>query len=387
MPRNSDRIRVHVVKYAGKRRGLQLRWKDRSGKWHTQATDCTRRRDASTLADKKEEELNASDVVAENGRITFGDWSDLVKAYYLPGLEKSTVTQMGSHLSVFRRKIDPKFIADITAHTLSRYATALRKDGRREATVQAHLRTFRALLRWSVDQGYISVVPKFPRAARGTKQKKHRGRPLTDAEFAKMLESVDAAVEPGCGDSWRHLLRGLWLSGLRISEAISLSWEPSNGVYVDIPDDGSVRLVFKKQKSGREQIAPIATDFGKFLLATPEADRTGFVFNPLVRYGHRVANSRQATRFISAIGEAAAIKTDSGFATAHDLRRSFGLRWAKLVKPFVLKGMMRHESVLTTEQYYATAEADHWADEINRAWEQENRRNNRETPKNKGDEA
>ena len=40
------------------------------------------------------------------------------------------------------------------------------------------------------------------------------------------------------------------------------------------------------------------------------------------------------------------------YASAHDLRRSFGDRWARIVEPMVLRDLMRHASVVTTEQYY-----------------------------------
>lgn len=39
------------------------------------------------------------------------------------------------------------------------------------------------------------------------------------------------------------------------------------------------------------------------------------------------------------------------YASAHDFRRSFGERWAKVVMPAVLQQMMRHKSILTTMRY------------------------------------
>ena len=46
------------------------------------------------------------------------------------------------------------------------------------------------------------------------------------------------------------------------------------------------------------------------------------------------------------------------FATAHDLRRAFGTRWAKKVMPAVLQRLMRHRSIGTTMKYYVGIEAD-----------------------------
>ncbi len=40
------------------------------------------------------------------------------------------------------------------------------------------------------------------------------------------------------------------------------------------------------------------------------------------------------------------------WASAHDLRRAFGFRWSRRVSSMVLKELMRHSSVTTTEKYY-----------------------------------
>ena len=46
--------------------------------------------------------------------------------------------------------------------------------------------------------------------------------------------------------------------------------------------------------------------------------------------------------------------------SAHDLRRSFGERWASRLMPQVLKELMRHESIETTLNFYVgTQRADH----------------------------
>ncbi len=64
-----------------------------------------------------------------------------------------------------------------------------------------------------------------------------------------------------------------------------------------------------------------------------------------------------------AIGEKAGVKVDQKqdgtpvFASAHDLRRAFGDRWAKIVPPMILKDLMRHASVTTTEQHYVSVNA------------------------------
>lgn len=46
------------------------------------------------------------------------------------------------------------------------------------------------------------------------------------------------------------------------------------------------------------------------------------------------------------------------YASAHDLRQAFTCRWSRRVMPMVLKELMRHESVTTTEKYYVDIDAD-----------------------------
>ena len=56
--------------------------------------------------------------------------------------------------------------------------------------------------------------------------------------------------------------------------------------------------------------------------------------------------------------------TKAKFASAHDLRRSFGTRWASRVKPATLKTLMRHKSIETTMDYYVDQDADDVAAEL-----------------------
>ena len=61
------------------------------------------------------------------------------------------------------------------------------------------------------------------------------------------------------------------------------------------------------------------------------------------------------THIVSKIGREAKVVVDKSrnkFATAHDLRRSFGERWAARVMPQVLMELMRHESIDTTLKFY-----------------------------------
>ena len=77
------------------------------------------------------------------------------------------------------------------------------------------------------------------------------------------------------------------------------------------------------------------------------------------------------------IGKAANVKVNADmrtgkvkYASAHDLRRSFGERWAAKVMPQMLMLLMRHESIETTMKFYVGRNAKKAAEVLWEAHEQ-----------------
>lgn len=148
---------------------------------------------------------------------------------------------------------------------------------------------------------------------------------------------------------------GLWLSGLRLGEALRLSWD--SGVVqlelaVEFPSIRWGEGGQKNQQQGRTVIAP---DFARWLARVPAARRHG----PVFPFGSRRQPAlHRASRTISAIGEASGIIHPGGKTpTAHDLRRSFGTRWAIRLPPAALCALMRHAHITTTMAYYVDLES------------------------------
>lgn len=120
------------------------------------------------------------------------------------------------------------------------------------------------------------------------------------------------------------------------------------------------------EKGNQDRLHPIAPEFAEFLEATPQVQRSGPVFNPRPR---RVKAPRMTahsvSKLIADIGEAAGVKVNTDaktgkvkFASAHDLRRSFGERWAGRVMPKHLQELMRHGKIETTLKYYVGQNAE-----------------------------
>jgi len=136
-----------------------------------------------------------------------------------------------------------------------------------------------------------------------------------------------------------------------------------------------LRIPCGLEKGNRDRLLPMAPEFAELLQQTPEAERTGYVFYPKpLRPGRstRLGAARVGAT-VAAIGERAGVITKPGataeqtkFASAHDLRRSFGLRWAQRVMPQVLMELMRHESISTTMAFYVGRNAQSTANVL---WE------------------
>ena len=128
-----------------------------------------------------------------------------------------------------------------------------------------------------------------------------------------------------------------------------------------------LQLLAAGHKARRDQYLTIAPEFGEMLSEVPPAERHGLVFGIEGRTPGKPLDSKLVGRYISAMGEKALVVVDAAenqFATAHDLRRAFGTRWATKIMPVVLMKLMRHKSIDTTMKYYVDIEEDAMAEEL-----------------------
>lgn len=353
-------IRVHVVE-ASDRDELRLRYTDPvTGRRRTKSAGTSNRRKALRAAVEWEQELNDGRY-GDSGDCPWEVFRGRYEAEHLSGLSDRTFQRACEVLGSFAAACNPQRLADVTSDKISRYVGRLRKRGLAASTVATHLAHLRTALNWSRSAGLIRQVPEFPRPPRG-RRKRMKGRPLTNAEFAAYLRAVPLVLDRRLCRPWLHYLKGLWWSGLRLEESLGLSWDDPSGLMVDTTRKHLALIVpAEAEKGGRDRILPIAREFVQFLEQTPADERTGPVFRPTGHRGERVTADR-VSRIGSAIGKASGVSVlESGsqrHPTIHDLRRSFGLRWAKEVMPAVLMVMMRHEDIHTTMDFYVGRNAD-----------------------------
>ena len=350
-------IKVWVIDYG--RPSLVLQWIDPStGKRRTQTAGTAKKRDAHLAAADLERKLNARHQT--DGTATFADFVEIYTFEHLHSLSAASMKKSLSVLGLYESEMDPQTLADVNAVNLSLYCARSRSAGRSESTIATHLKTIKAALSWGKQSGFLHDLPAFPRITR-SKDSRAKGRPLTHGEFVKMLRAVPMVTGRDLARPWRTLLIGLWLSGLRLEEALNLRWDDRTA-QLSLDTMGKIPLLtIREQKSQRAQTMPITPDFGRWVLRR-RRDPSGFVF-PLSKLRYRdVRNVNATSKTISAIGEAAGIVVNEGtekkkYASAHDLRRSFGLRWSARLMPAELKQLMRHADIATTMKFYAIADA------------------------------
>ena len=267
---------------------------------------------------------------------------------------------------------------NVDESALRDYVNALRRLGHVDTTIKGHLSHIRAALNWGKRNKMIDCAPTFPqikRAKNAGSETPMKGRPITLEEFERMLAVIGKVVclpndggkgkpkgrkedpsknEPNVSarkpdvervPSWRFLLAGIWLSGLRRGEAMELHWSDVAKFRVDLSGKRPVfRIPAESEKGNKTGILPMTPDFAEFLQVTPKSQRRGFVFNPLSLLAVHGKSDNEPQRMqptavgklIGRIGKAANVivdwKTPKGskktpvFASAHDLRRSFGER-------------------------------------------------------------
>ena len=361
-------IRVYVVDF--RRKYLQMRYTDPiTGKRVARSTGVprSRRREAERVAAAWEHDLREGRYKTPS-KVMWAEFRIRYEDEVLPGLARNTAGKASATFNAVEQILNLEKLASLTADQISHFQSRLRDDGLAESSIASHLRHLKAALRWANRVGLLTEVPKIdmPRRAKGSR--KMKGRPITGEEFDRMIEKVPEVVGTTGAESWRHYLCGLWWSGLRLRESLQLWWDRDDKLRVDLTGKyAMLHIPAELEKGHQDRLLPIAPEFAEFLMATPVDERHGPVFvpRPIRPERSRRLGARQVGGMVSKIGRAAGVKVHTDLssgkvkhATAHDLRRSFGERWAIRIMPQTLMELMRHESIETTLKFYVGRNAE-----------------------------
>ena len=375
----SEEITVSVNSY-GSNRPLSLVYFDPvSGRKIAKSSGTRDWREAERLAGELEKELRAGRY-APASKLTWADFRKRYEAEKGPGLSPKTMAAFRTAANHLEAVLNPDRLCKLTAAVLSRFSAKLREGGMSEVTLGSTLRHLRAALSWGVSIGLLPAVPKMviPKAGGA------RARAVAGEEFDRMIAAVPK-VRPTDSEAWIFYLQGLHLGGLRLEESLILSWDEDAPFGVDLTGRRpAFRIAAKAQKARRDERLPMTEDFFRLITeATPEAERHGRVFKLDGLQTRCPITPKRVCRMVAKIGKAGGVVVASTerrrkdkatgklvpvavkkFASCHDLRRSFGTRWARRVMPAVLQRLMRHSNIATTMKFYVTMDADSVADEL-----------------------
>jgi integrase len=328
---SDERISVYILK-PGDRPFFKLEWVDPE-------TGVRRSRSAKT-GDPKQAEKARGDLeyqlnhglASEPSKMPWDAFRDLYEGEKLAGAREATRDKAGYVFDAFAELARPQTLGKVTERTLSRYATALREKGYRPATIQGHLAYLRAALRWAADQRLIPVAPKvvMPKVP-----KKKIIRKIVAEEFERLV-----AVAPD--DGWAAFICTAWYTGMRRNEMLDLEWNGDGGApWVDF-GQSRIWIPAAYNKSDADQWIPLHPQLAEIL--RPRRQERGKVFA-------LSESPREVSRKFTKLAKKAGLKI-----TLHDLRRSFGSRYAAVVPAPVLQRLMRHADIKTTLAFYTNVD-------------------------------
>jgi integrase len=331
VPMSDKCITVYVLQQKD-RPFLKLEWiEPETGRRRSKSAKTADPAEAEKARADLEYELNHG-LHREPSKMPWETFRELYEEEKLAGTRQATRNKAGYVFDWFERLACPQTLGQVTERTISRYATRLREEGMKAATIQGHLAYLRAALRWAADQRLIPVAPKvvMPKVP-----KKSIIRKVTAEEFERLL-----AIVPD--DCWAAFLQTAWFTGMRRNEMLDLTWDGADGrPRVDLAEN-RIWLPAAYNKSDADQWLPVHPELAEVL--RPRKKDRGRLF-PLS------ASPREVSRKFSRLARKVGLKI-----TLHDLRRSFGSRYAAVVPAPVLQRLMRHADIKTTLGFYTNVD-------------------------------
>ena len=216
------------------------------------------------------------------------------------------------------------------------------------SSIQGHVRAIKAFLGWLVEEGYIDSNPlvKFPLP----KVPQYVIRTLTIEHIKLLLSAIDRTTS--LGFMYYCIILVLLDAGMRISELVNIKMAD-----LDI-QQGIVTILGKGQK---QRVVPLTRFTVRELLRYIQNFRNnhGFVESPYLfpdnNGGHISTNGIQ--QYLRRLAEKAGLKDVK--VTPHVFRHTFGTNAAaRDVNAFMIKDMMGHSSLQTTNKYIHLQTAD-----------------------------
>jgi integrase len=320
-----DHIVVWKIKLTD-RPNYRLEWLDPDiGRRKTESAKTADADQAEKTRNDKEHELNHG-IHRQKSKMSWETFRTYYEEEKLAGNREGTRRNAGYVFDSFEELAAPKTLGKITERTVSLYAKALRETGASVATIHGNLAYLRAALRWAAKQKFIHEVPGF---SMPKLPKKRFIRKIVAEQFEKMFSKAS-------GPYWKAFVATAWYTGMRRNELLDLTWDDLEKPHIEFKT-GKILLPAAYAKSVEDQWIPIQPELAAILQDMPGKAGQVFPFR---------SPSETSTSFRK-LADSAGLKI-----TLHDMRRSFGSRYAAVVPAHVFQELIRHSSIDTTLRFY-----------------------------------
>ncbi len=155
-----------------------------------------------------------------------------------------------------------------------------RYDYRSPMTVNTTIGAIMTFVRYCARHDWIDKVPMIEQLDIDEVMK---GRPITQAEFDKMIEVTPDVVGSKPGESWQFTLKILWETAFRVGDVMNFAWRGSKMIHPVWPDnrrEHPTLAIPSTQKNGKVQEIPMLPGLKYLLHAVPEDSRDKWIVNP-----------------------------------------------------------------------------------------------------------
>ncbi len=272
--------------------------------------------------------------------------SDGIKKYFIANehLSKKTVQLCEYAVNHFIRIIGDKYLIDYTKEDSKNFNKIIKQERKAHNTISTFSKHLHSIFKFFVDEDYISNNPiiTLPQVTKKPKA-------IKDDDLKLILDYLKNNNVYGY-----NIIYFLYLSGLRVGEAIELRWH-----HIDFKNNEMVFVNFKGSRNGNKRIdsLPLFKSLRDHLESfkptncSPE-DRIFLYTNKSLSFYYRVQNSLFNERRYS----------------IHQLRKTF---ITKLVNsPLaedlnLVRELARHSKIGTTLQYYSETKKERMRKELN----------------------
>ena len=313
-------------------------------------------------------------------KMTWSAFRKKYSTYLLENCSKHRRNQGERLLNRFQEIIDPDQMEYLSSDDIDTFFNVVQEKRRLSPASRANYgRNLRAAFRFAFEHKLMPQVLEIPKEYLKVKEEQMKGgEHLRPAEMEAMLAAVKRVVGAKNRRHWEFYIAALANCGLRLQESHDMVWDEHDRRRVRIvlgtsAKESRILIPASMDKAGKQRHLPVTPGMHALLCKVPQDERTGFVFKlPNIDRSGTRAKYFQTGKIVRWIGKEAGIvtkehdhKEEPRYATAHDLRRTFGWTMAQAgVDREDLRKMMRHRSIKTTEIYYAEREADGIADRV-----------------------